>query len=711
MSLTVPKAGVVAGRSASVQIEAPQTGAAVAEFGAVMKRVGDKMEAERLDREAGQHRIEIARDLGQLRLEFEQMNDPEQIDSQWGQRVNDLRARYASGKREDGRDLVDPRHRDRVLQGFDDLANRQTLAIGARSIEARKVQSAANWLQLSDEIVRQSPTSDPDTRKVLLSSGLEQIADDLESNRIDPVEAEKRRQKLLNDSDEAVAIGLIDADPHGFLDRADAGEFAGMEGTTLERYRARAQRQIAADEKAAAVEARTQATARAKQIRDEMTDIVDVVATGKTHPREDFFDDPEVQAHPDYPDFKARYDLAKELPGLKQMTPDELAAEIAKEKAKPANSKGQAQRIGALEDWAEKAKTGWAKNAVDFAQDARMNVPDLPDFNPANPGEYATALGTRISIMSSLETQGYVKAPKRFSAAELEKLKPLVAAEANPDDKLQFVLAVAKAGGKDAAGVLEELAPMTSDEGKILEHAAGLVQAGAAPGLAREIFLGQQMQAQRTVNLPSQASFNTVFDEVTGGLFDGHPARAQILQSATALFAASAPGIDPEDIKSGYFADGKARELFATSISRALGATAGRDGLTVGGLQDVRGAPTVLPIGVPAQSANAAFDAIGSDLTPKLVRGRTLAGFYTDPDPRRLAKAGLSGAEPDFAPMLGNGDTPADAWEGLQPINLGGDRFVMGRKTASGGMVYLPEAGTGQPWQFSMKRLIAATAE
>ena len=46
MTLTVPQAGIVAGRSASVRIEAPDTGQAIAAVGERRAQLGEKVKAE-----------------------------------------------------------------------------------------------------------------------------------------------------------------------------------------------------------------------------------------------------------------------------------------------------------------------------------------------------------------------------------------------------------------------------------------------------------------------------------------------------------------------------------------------------------------------------------------------------------------------------------------------------------------------------------------
>ena len=72
-----------------------------------------------------------------------------------------------------------------------------------------------------------------------------------------------------------------------------------------------------------------------KQIGNRLSDLREVIQLGRTPTDIAFLDDPEAQAHPDYPRTMAALELQRDAPLLSQMSADELDAMIAEEEAKP----------------------------------------------------------------------------------------------------------------------------------------------------------------------------------------------------------------------------------------------------------------------------------------------------------------------------------------------------------------------------------------
>lgn len=713
MSLTVPKAGIIAGRSATPQSAgADQTGAALSQLGDRMLQIGTQLEGDRLQRQAGRLQVDMAKDLNALRLEFDQMNDADRIDAEWQPRLEMVRQKYAEGVDENGRPLVDRKHKDAVLTAFDDLANRHGMSVARHGIGVRASERAATRMTIVDEAVSQAASAAPEAAAAVKAMAMDRIATDLEAGHITHEQATREAQALMEATDDAVALQVIAQDPEAFLERAAAGAFDGMDGVKRARYIVRAKSALATRETAAQKEQARAAELRSAEIGKQMQATIDVLAEGKPSPNEQFVEDQEWQAHPDYPAFRARYDLINEKPGLMQMSPAELRAEIAAEQKAPASQKFQTERLGVLRGILEASEKGWQSDAPAYARQIGINIPELPQFDPTDPAAFGEAVATRSVLMGAIEAQDYTPRANVFSQAERAQLKPALAINADPGAKSALVTSVVKSVGREKApAVLAELAGMDTEAGRVIEHVTGLLARGADPALAQEVFEGQKMKAEGTVNMPGATMRRAMFDEMTGNMFANDPARLQLMEMADALYAANAPGVDPEDTSRLGILDGPARDIYAAAVARALGATPDRNGnLTVGGLQEIRGAATLLPPGVPVASVEQALEAVERDLIGRYERidpKNTLEQKYVEPDLGRLTAASVTGA----APNLGDPDSPDyapdDVFEDLQMMPLGNGEFYFVRDRG-GRMLPVLEQGSREVYRFRLTTLIEA---
>jgi hypothetical protein len=139
MALTVPTSGVIAGRAAQPVADTGvgAVGGAISEFGQRIAETFGRVEADRLDREMSRINVDMTRDLGQLRLQVEQMGDPDAAGAAWDQGRASIRDQYLNGQTDSGRPRVDPKNRENFGLAFDDLSNTHALAIGRMNMEQR----------------------------------------------------------------------------------------------------------------------------------------------------------------------------------------------------------------------------------------------------------------------------------------------------------------------------------------------------------------------------------------------------------------------------------------------------------------------------------------------------------------------------------------------------------------------------------------------
>ncbi len=610
MTLTVPRAGITAGRAPGIQVEADETGAAVAQFGARISQAGQSILNDALDRQATRLQIDMTKALGEARLEFEQMNDPDAIDTGWQQRATELRQRFVTG---DERNPMHPRLRERVGLAFDELANRHALALGARAIEARRNQRAAHLVEYTQAVTTQAATADPGTRQTLLR----QFRDDLDrrvaANELTPLQATELYIRETERVYQAAAIDMIDTNPQGYLDLDAAGEWVDhMSPEAAATNRVRAQGKLDAMDEAARRDAERVARERTAEIGGQLDAIYTLAKSG--HVRQgaaQFLADPEVQAHPRWREVNAQFLLLEAKPDLMRMTPSEIDGILSDEAERPKINGWEADITSALETARRSVADGWQKDGITFARQQGFQVPDLPPFDPTNPAAFEAGLRQRVEFGARAVAEGYTNLPPIFSDAEREQLRLAAANSADPAARAELARAVYTATGGNPDVVARQI-----DADGVFTYAAGLQGETGSPSLAAAMFRGQQKIAGKTVNLPSQRDEILVFDAVTGGIFDDQPqVKAQIMEAARALYADTATGIEPEDTQSGYFRDGEGRRAYEQAVQRALGGVQSGRGY-VGGVQEVRGNGwTVLPHGVSPAQLEGARLAVGAVLS------------------------------------------------------------------------------------------------
>lgn len=701
MSLTVPRAGVTAGRAPGIQVETDETGAAVAQFGARLAQAGDAILNDALDRQATRLQIDMTKALGEARLEFEQMNDPDAIDAGWQQRAAELRQRFVTG---DERTPVHPRLRERVGQAFDELSNRHALALGARAIEARRNQRQAYWAEYSTEVLSQARTADPDTRAVLLEQAIRQVDADLAANNITPFEAAQRKITLREEAANAAAIGLIDSDPAGFLERVDAGEFNDLAPEKIETYRNRAQSSI--EQAAAASQREAEAAERERQtvIGQQLDTIAGIAGKGLVSAEEtDFLSSPDARSHPKWPEAMAAVQLRDEIPGLATLTPAELEERLAAERAKPLTAEYQAERVAVLERLVDETRQGWSADGVAYAREKGFRVPEIPPFDPANPSAFEDGLRFRLSFAARATAEGYTESPPIFDGEELAQYREIAAPSADPAVRAELARSIWRAtdGRPEVVTRLLEGDPVFS-------YATGLIGATGTTTLAREMFRGQQKIAEKTVNLPTQRDQVIVFDELTAGMFEASPEiKAQILAATQALYADNAAGIDPDEVTGGRFRDGDARTSYETAMQRVLGASPDANArFTIGGVQELDTGWTLLPPGISRDRANEAIRKI--DMQMRGAAWDPQLGTYVfnelanGVDPfRGLRTASLTGQAPDL------GENRRERWGEVRMVAIGDDRYKLVWDAGDGRVLDVPDEN-GARYEFSLRKLIGA---
>lgn len=661
MSLTVPQGGVIAGRSADTAVNRPfEGGAALEGFGQAMMQVGRSIKADQDQLQTQRTQLAVTREMGQARLEVEQIGDPGQIGPAWEARKAEIRARHL--KLDDkGNPTIDPAQAEAFDLMLTDLDNKHALALGEKAINLTRSQREAAWVDMSGEIAKDALTADQDTFTSLVDLGLTAIDNRAAAGLISPEQAATEKQTFREGLYKNRANARIETDPAGFLTDAESGIYDGLGADALANGRLAAEKELARREAEASKEAERQTTQRNTAIKARLGDMASIAKDGRKASDEAFLALPDVQAaaaaDPEVAAALAEVEAARalrdELPGLRQMTPAQMKAEIAKEEAKPLDMPYQTERLKVLRQWQSDLETKWNTNKVDAARAAGMAVPQLPAFDATDPAPFAEGVAARLSYDTALKSQGYGNAPGLFGTEEKAQIDAVIDPKADMAPKLALAEALAGATRGKPETVLRGMAADPA-----FNHATMMLAVTGDRELSRQILSGAQKDALGTVNLPAEKQMTAIFDQITGGIYEDNPkAKAQVLAAARAYYANSAAGTNPDGADSviSFMDDTAAQDAYRIAVQRVTGATPDANGeLTVGGVQDVRGMMTTLPPGVSVRAVERAFDVLDDDLSgPGFFGGNMMASSQQSAlrpnDPMlRFKAASLDGSAPDL---------------------------------------------------------------
>ncbi len=695
--ITVPQGGSVAGRSADIRglDQQPDMGGFISQVGsAVAQKMGQIREQQRTV-VVEKTKLDMTKEQGEAYQRVAQLTDPAEIETAWAAEQAALREKYVNGKDAAGNPLLTPEEADALTLTFDGLAVKHGFALGERTVKLTESQQAAAWSAARLDIVNTAATADPDTMAALVEYG-EAAIERLPGLMPDQKQAQKEafRAEVTN----ARAITALDQDPVGFIAAAEAGTYDALGGERKAQLMVTAQAE--ADRRAAAAATASEAETRKRNdaIGKRLDTIADLALKGRLVEDERYLSDPEVQAHPDFPKAKAAIELRKEVPNLDVMTVAELDAQIAAEEKRPITETWENERLTVLRGMREKKAEALATDPKAALADAGLPAPEIPDFDPDDPAAFSAALAEAVSFDSWQREKGYSEQSAIFTKDQKAALKAILAPGAEAGPKVALMGAILEGTKGNAGAVLADLEadPVSRRALKVL----GLTR---DPGLTESILRGQQkMETQTVVPLP-RADQVRIFDDITGDAFVDAPVsvRDELMSAAAALYADQSRGINATDNPD------EAAALFEQSFVRLLGAQQDRNGdYTIGGLQEVNGQLTVLPVGVSATSVDAAWDALQKRLSGRLTGGAGRGGAgsgatLTGPDYSGFAQASIyAGSLPDL------GATPAERMAQLTVKRIGETDVYELVYEQGGRMVKVPEQGSDAPYRFRLADLV-----
>lgn len=606
--LIVPQSPIEGGAAPTIRVEASGAGNVVAQFGAQVANTALKVRDKQDSLTMAETRINMQRDLGQIRQAFDQMTDPREIDREFEPRVNEARAAMLQ-------DLPE-RLRPRATLAFNELANRHMLALGARSTALLQDRERANLDHLHNTSVETGATADEGTRETLALENAMAIAEAAKNGTITQQQAEARLQNFTTSAAETAAITQMTNDPAAFLEAVNNGDFVGLSAQRRATLVARAQATVAS-------QASQAAKAADELAKTQLGLVLEAANQGRVAANEsDILNTPEFRDSPYFGETLAAVNLRDERPDLARMTPDELRAEIAKEQAKTVANGYDNNRLEAMRSILKSSEKGWHDDAITQAENVGLAPPAAPeDLSAADDQTLVNFFAARANFGQQLTERGYTDAPVYFTGAEREQLSAMADIEADPVKRVHLAAMLSAGFGGQAT---RALAALGADP--VFTHMAGQLASGGNPQTAELAFKGQQAIAHGTVDLPSTAQARSLlYDEyanVIDGMGNSAAVKDQLLQVATAIWAGGA---------NAQVAKGTAFETqFDKALQAALGAGVNARGQATGGIQEPafydsmfytsQHPKTLMPVGMTGEEFVTAwrksatlFDAEGTD--------------------------------------------------------------------------------------------------
>lgn len=361
--------------------------------------------------------------------------------------------------------------------------------------------------------------------------------------------------------------------------------------------------------KRASVKADQRQKATSKQTKGTLDLIINGAKVGATVAGEEILSDPSAMAdHPELAREAAAFvALRDNMPDFLEMTPSEQAAIAEQMAAGEVFEEWQLDIVDAVTKSAAANKKAWDDDPVKRAGEVMRTdpPPPMPEITLDDPNKIVEGLAARREYMNNLRGEGYTDTAAYLSEVEAEGLQSAMTSDTPPELRAALSGAIVAGFGPDAISVFNEI-----DADPITMYAGKMMALGGNSALAATILKGQQILDEGLVRVPPKADRIETFSTSTATAFQGVPgavkAQAEVMATAQAIYAAnpSARGIEPTSEA--------AKELMQASIQAALGQSTNKRGEVTGGVQEVMGRNTLLPIGVSGENADKMVrDALG----------------------------------------------------------------------------------------------------
>lgn len=426
---------------------------------------------------------------------------------------------------------------------------------------------------------------------------------------------------------------------------------------------------------------------------DKLKSIIAAAENGQVAADEGILKDPTLAAAlPDLTaDALAAVTFRDALPSFQSAPPAERKAVIDELRAQPVTDPRDVKMVKAAEKADETVTKAFKEDPVAAAGTYLSEKPPEIISPTEDPQGFATTLKARFDYMASLKQAGYPTQGVILSAEEAKTLGPMFGRDIPPEMRAAAAGAVVSSLGADAQAFFRQI----KTDSQVLPFAGMMMALGNNPEVATEMLRGEAMLEQKMEPTPTGASsLAAVSPDIAAAVMANPGAQAQIPQimaATRAIFVARNPGYQGDDRQA----------LMEDALQAALGRGTDIAGNVTGGVAEIGGRQTLVPVGVRPEDMQGAIE---KALAPP--NSLDVFGDWS-PDPAVWKAAGALGR-----PMIGDRAVQLSRdWNNdlVQLVPVQGDMYRLQIKVGDSWADAYPEGSPMLPFLFRVGPLMEAT--
>lgn len=338
---------------------------------------------------------------------------------------------------------------------------------------------------------------------------------------------------------------------------------------------------------------------KAKEVKTTLNTIIDAAKNGMQAADESILLDEEALAlQPELArEAQAFTNLRDGSKDLFQMPPAVFTAAAEQLRSADVQEDWEVDLANAATTAAKENAKAWREDPIQRAFDVMPDTKKPPALEIPVDGDFdkfVTSLERRREYGIGLAENGYTDQPVFLSNKEVDAVSMMFGADIPAELKAGAAAAIVEGMGPDAIKVFDTLKVDT-----VTQFAGKMLSIGGDQAVVMEAMQGQEMLDAGNVTAPKESSFREVmgdeFQQAFAGIQGSADAQGEVLSFARAIFAAN---------KAGDMEANAEKDAMKTAVQRALGQSTSPRGEVTGGIQDILGFQTLLPVGVSGKDAN-----------------------------------------------------------------------------------------------------------
>ncbi|MEO1606731.1 MAG: hypothetical protein AAFU34_15545 [Pseudomonadota bacterium] len=531
-------------------------------------------------------RVAAAEQLGQARAAFDADPEFDGISDRWQVEADRIRSEISEG-------LSNPLAKRDFDSAFSSMAVPHGSAIATRQHRMRVDHERAQFnTSMTGFLQAAAGAPDSGSQQEILLAAADSIQDAQDAGWLSETEAVAATENLAADAHEARALRSISGDPAVFLAQADAGEYAALPPTKLERYRAQAQRVLDAGQARAEREAEQDEVAAARQLASRVNSAIKIIEGGLPYQGLASLME-QVDGTEDGVRLSSAVDAAAFKRDFTLLSPDQQAEALAEFDQSATTDDADVERRKSLVRIMEQTVKSIESDPLAHVAERGITTIEPVDWTDTNTVEKRIAQAEAVQAAYGGPLRLFTNEERDQWSADLEA--------AGTSQQLDSLMLIVGTMGDQAPAALAEL-----NQADQTVHLAGrLVYETGSKKASKTLLEGRKLlqdksgaRVPRSVRAAVSARVAAAFPSETSTRLG-----AAINAAETHYAASGIPAGEDEEL---------ALTLFQDALRAVTGGTIDAQGNQRGGIQDVNGRMTLLPSQLSAQQVSSAMERIAA---------------------------------------------------------------------------------------------------